>query len=238
MEVTPLDKNSSTPLYRQLMEIIKEEIRNNVLKPNDRILTETELSEKYDVSRITVRKAIAELVEEGYLIKQQGVGTFVAEQKMERNMSKFMGFTHSCEIIGKKSSSILLFAGLKEASNKDIKDLQLENDSNVLSIKRVRFCDDVPVMIEDARFSKKYSFLLTEDLTGSLYKILKKYEIFPCDAYKELDVCFPSEEEAELLNIDLNVPLLKLYSVTFDKKNTIIHNTRQIINPRRFKMIL
>ena len=63
---------------------------------------QTELSEEYDISRITVRKAIEYLVEEGLLIKKQGIGTFVAEKKLKRNMDVFMGFTRSCELDGKK----------------------------------------------------------------------------------------------------------------------------------------
>lgn len=239
MEIVPLDKNSSMPLYRQMIEAIKSDIANNVLKPNDQIPTEIELSEKYDVSRITVRKAVTELVEEGYLIKQQGVGTFVAEAKLERNMRKFMGFSMSCEIRGKKPSSDLVFAGLVDATERDKRELGLsEHITKVLSIKRVRYCDDNPVMIEDSHFSIDYSFLLTEDLTRSLYEILNKYNIFLTDGRTELDVCFATEEEANLLSISCDTPLLLVKSLCYDKAGVTVHNCRQIVNPKKFKMII
>ena len=72
-----LNKNSSVPLYQQLVDEIKSQIDSGILKENDRIMTETELSDAYEVSRITVRKAISVLVDEDYLVKQQGIGTFV-----------------------------------------------------------------------------------------------------------------------------------------------------------------
>ena len=59
-----LNKNSSVPLYQQLVDEIKSQIDSGILKENDRIMTETELSDAYEVSRITVRKAISVLVEE------------------------------------------------------------------------------------------------------------------------------------------------------------------------------
>ena len=68
-----LNKNSSVPLYQQLVDEIKSQIDSGILKENDRIMTETELSDAYEVSRITVRKAISVLVDEDYLVKQQGI---------------------------------------------------------------------------------------------------------------------------------------------------------------------
>ncbi|QUI22874.1 GntR family transcriptional regulator [Vallitalea pronyensis] len=239
MNKAPLDKNSSVPLYRQLIETIKEDITANVLKPGDQILTEIELSDKYEVSRITVRKAISELVEEGYLVKQQGVGTFVAEVKLVRNMNKFMGFSMSCEILGKKPSATLLFAGLVDATDRDRRELRLDNSvTKVLSIKRIRYCDGEAVMVEDSHFTTDYSFLLTNNLEGSLYKLLNEHHIVPSESCTELDVCFATDEEAELLHIEGATPLLLTRSVCYDKTGNIIHNTRQVVNPKKFKMII
>ncbi|WP_304943074.1 GntR family transcriptional regulator [Vallitalea guaymasensis] len=239
MDKTPLDKNSSVPLYRQLIESIKEDINNNILNPGDQILTEIELSEKYEVSRITVRKAIAELVEEGFLVKQQGVGTFVAEVKLVRNMNKFMGFSMSCEVLGKIPSATLLFAGLINATDRDRRELSLDdNVANVLSIKRIRYCDGEPVMVEDTHFSTEYSYLLTNNLEGSLYELLNKHDIVPSVGRTELDVCYATNEEAELLDIESNTPLLLLRCACYDKTGNSIHNSRQVVNPKKFKMII
>ncbi len=239
MKKTPLDKNSSEPLYRQLIESIKEDINNNILNSGDKILTELELSEKYEVSRITVRKAIGELVEEGYLVKQQGVGTFVSEVKLVKNMKKFMGFSQSCEILGKVPSAALIFAGLINATDRDRRELGLDDSiTNILSIKRIRFCDGEPVMVEDTHFSTEYSYLLTNDLEGSLYNLLDHHNIIPSVGRTELDVCYATDKEAELLNIESNTPLLLLRGVCYDKMGNSIHNCRQVVNPKKYKMII
>ena len=81
-----LNKNSSIALYQQLIEEIQNMIFQGKLMEGDRLMTEAELSETYEVSRITVRKAIEYLVEEGILVKRQGIGTFVAQKRLKRNM--------------------------------------------------------------------------------------------------------------------------------------------------------
>ena len=97
-----LNKSSSVALYQQLVDEIKEMISSGKLSEGDRIMTELELSRNYDISRITVRKAIEILVEEGILIKKQGIGTFVAGKRLTRNMGVFMGFSQNCEANGQK----------------------------------------------------------------------------------------------------------------------------------------
>ncbi|MCD5408232.1 extracellular solute-binding protein [Candidatus Bipolaricaulota bacterium] len=75
-----LHKESTVPLYRQLKEILKEAIRRGEFRPGDRLPTEMELCETFGVSRITVRQALNELANEGFLYRQQGSGTFVNDR--------------------------------------------------------------------------------------------------------------------------------------------------------------
>ena len=72
-----LNKNSIQPLYKQLMDIITGQLKNGTYKPGEKIPTEPELAELYQVSRITVRRTVEELCTQGYLVKHQGKGTFV-----------------------------------------------------------------------------------------------------------------------------------------------------------------
>lgn len=81
-----LIQDNIIPLYQQLADIIRNSITSGELKYGDKIPTEVELSEKYNVSRITVRAAINELVESGFLIKKQGKGTFVSKPKVQRKI--------------------------------------------------------------------------------------------------------------------------------------------------------
>ncbi|HBH6732297.1 TPA: GntR family transcriptional regulator, partial [Enterococcus faecium] len=81
-----LDTNAQLPLYLQLKEILKNKINTGEYPENTKIPAESELIESYEVSRITVRKAVEELVEEGYLLKKQGKGTFVNRHKVFRKI--------------------------------------------------------------------------------------------------------------------------------------------------------
>ena len=99
----PLLKHSAQPLYRQLAAMLKEKIRCGELKPGEQIMTEAELSDFYQVSRSTVRKGIELLVDEGILVKRPGIGTFVSEQKIQRNVSGVLGFTATAIKWGKRA---------------------------------------------------------------------------------------------------------------------------------------
>lgn len=79
-----LNTHSSTPLYMQLKQAITEDINKGVYTPGEKLPIETDLCDIYGVSRITVRKAVLDLVEEGLLIRQQGKGTFVQYPKAKR----------------------------------------------------------------------------------------------------------------------------------------------------------
>ena len=103
-----MNKHSATPLYQQLVDSIKEQIQSGKIKEGDKLMTEQELSEVYNVSRITVRKAMELLSDEGIVVKKQGIGTFVASKKLNRVMENVSSFTESCERAGHKASAELI----------------------------------------------------------------------------------------------------------------------------------
>ena len=93
-----LDKESTVSLYIQLMHVIKEQIHNGTYLEGEQIPTEGELSKMYNISRITIRRAIEELCQQGYLKKIQGKGTFVEAPKIYRKLEQDnnISFTEAC----------------------------------------------------------------------------------------------------------------------------------------------
>jgi len=231
-----LNKDSSVPLYQQLVNEIRNQILTGTLKANDRLLTEIELSKEYDISRITVRKAIEMLVEEEILVKKQGIGTFVAEKKLTRSVNGFMGFTQSCETEGRKTGTKLLRADLIDPTLTDIEQLHLEENEKVIRIVRLRSCDDVPVIIEENHFPQKYAFLLGKDLNASLYGILAESGIAMVRGVKNIGVCYANEEEKEMLGVELNAALLLIKDVAFDSEGNPVHTCKSISNPARYSI--
>ena len=104
-------KNSIVPLYQQLSDEIKAQIKEGKLKAGDRLMTEAEFSQQYEVSRITVRKAIELLVDEGYVTRRQGIGTFIAEKKLRRVVDSdnlVRSFSEASRLSGQEPSSELI----------------------------------------------------------------------------------------------------------------------------------
>ena len=170
-----LDASSIVPLYKQLKDLILKEIKEGKLKPNQKIPTEQELSENYQISRMTVRKALAQLVDEEVLAKKQGKGTFVQEPKIVEDLDNANSFTNLCKRNGKVPGGKTLKFVLEEPSDRDIRELQLEPKEQVIHIQRVRTADNIPVMLENLYFPGHLKDILTENLDdSSLYQILQE----------------------------------------------------------------
>nr|WP_321524779.1 GntR family transcriptional regulator [uncultured Cohaesibacter sp.] len=149
----PLAKNAAAPLYEQLKFAIKEMISSRALGPGDAIPTETELCKQYDVSRITVRRAITELEAEGVLEKRHGKGTFVTLPKMETSLLNLGGFSESFALRRYRVEKTILEMS-EEAADEDLgARLGIAPSAAVLHISRLITTDGTPMTIESSYFS-------------------------------------------------------------------------------------
>jgi GntR family transcriptional regulator len=236
-----LKQDDQIPLYIQLMESIRSSIINGELKYGDKIPTELELSEEYKISRITVRKAILELVEDGYLVKKQGKGTFVNKRKIERKIVHFLSFSDACKANGLKASSKVIKKEIVQPDPKDQKLLQLNDGDALVFIQRVRYADESPIMIENNYFSyKDYNSLLNENLDGSLYKVLEeKLNIKPSHASEtSLEIVRASDDESDLLNVPSGEPLFYMETTVFEENGRPVHRGKQYMIGESYKFIL
>ena len=233
-----MNKNSIIPLYQQLADTIKQQILNGELKENDKLMTEFELSQAYGVSRITVRKAVELLVEEGYVTKRQGIGTFVAAKKLNRVMNKLASFTEMCEQDGKIPTTELVSLEWLNASVPVSQKLQVTEGDRVLKIVRIRKSDGEPVMLEESYFRGKYSFLMSENLTGSTYEVLRNHNTIPSHAVKTVEICYATKQEAQALSVKESQALLLHRDVVMDEAGEPIHYSKLIINPERYTLTI
>lgn len=235
-----LNQSDAIPLYKQLKDIIKGKIIKGELKPNERLPSESELSEAYQVSRITIRNAINELAEENLLVKTQGKGTFVCSNKIERNIAQVMSFTEICNMSGVKASSKILSCEVVDAMDRDIEILKLQNGEKVISIQRIRYADDVPVILEHVRFPSRFSYLMLEDLKNeSIYRLLKeKYKIHLQNSRKSIEMTFATDKQAALLKISKGYPMILISGFVLDDKDVPVHRTDQYIVGDKFKLII
>ncbi len=233
-----MNKHSSVPLYQQLVETIKQQIRDGELKEGDKLMTEFELSDAYKISRITVRKAIEILVNDGYVIKKQGIGTFVAAKKLNRVMDRTISFTEICEYDGKVASTDVLAMEWVKASILVSQQLQISEGDRVLRMMRLRKSDGVPVMLEESFFSSRYAYLMSEDLRGSMYEILRSHGVEPTHGVKTVEICYATDEEVEYLHVGKNQALLLQYDTVMDEDGERIHFSRLVVNPERYKLTI
>ncbi|NLJ30540.1 MAG: GntR family transcriptional regulator [Clostridiales bacterium] len=235
MTYESLVKDSSEPLYLQLADQIKEKIRRGELKEGDRLMTELELSETFKVSRITVRKAIASLVDSDILLTRHGIGTFVASPKFTRTIfHQYQGFTDTCISTNRKPGAKLICAELIDPSESDIATLHLKNDEKIIRIYRVRYCDSIPVMLEDNHFSQRYAFLLGYNLENSLHKMLQENGVNLTSGTKTMGIVYATKQESEYLKVQNNSALLMVKDVNFNDAKEPVYTTKCIINSEKY----
>jgi GntR family transcriptional regulator len=198
------------PKYVQLVGILKDRIVRQEYKPGEKIATEAELCVEHNVSRATVREAIDRLVRENLLHRQQGRGTFVVHQKLRRDIAKVYSFTADMLRLGLSPRSRVLELHVDESDPDTARQLKLpDSETRVLTIARVRFANDTPVLLETTTVpSYLCPGLIDNDFeTGSLYQILaEKFQIVPHHAEETYEAVIMQKSEAELLGCDTRLP--------------------------------
>ena len=235
-----LDQTSIVPLYKQLKDLIKKQILSGELKPNQKIPSELELSQQYQISRITVRNAISELVDEDMLIKKQGKGTFVYRPKIEDDLLNGSSFTNLCRRNGMVPGSRTLKLMLKEPTDRDVRELQLGPGEKVIYLQRLRYANGQPVILENNYFPEHFTSLLDESLDDvSLYSVLReKYGVYLGASSKVIQITEALDAEAALLGVRVKTPLLQVREVCYDRDDLPVHRTKVLILGDKFKYII
>ncbi|MCG0276654.1 MAG: GntR family transcriptional regulator [Thermosediminibacteraceae bacterium] len=216
-----LDRRKPLPLYYQVKTKILKDIEKGIYKENEKIPSENELQKLYDVSLITIRKALSDLVQEGVLYRIQGKGTFVAKPKIQRYLS-LMSFTEEMRQRGIELDTKLLMFSKAYADDDMAEALKLNGDKSVWVVERLRIGNGEPVALQKSYLPCNiFKDLSEEDFknNSSLYEILKvKYNIVPYKAeevYNSINI--KDKNIAEQLSVKLNTAAFLVKRVTFDQ---------------------
>lgn len=226
-----LEQNTSTPLYSQLASALRSAIECGEFAQDAQIPTEAALGQKYDVSRITVRKAVDELIEEGLLTRCRGKGTFVTMRKPVSNNYPFMSFDQACRTSGKEPRTTLLSYTLEPPGKKTSAFLKLNSNDRVITIKRLRVADDQPVSVETEIFPESFTFLSQESLVESMTTVLSRHNLYPVHGSSVITICYANAEESELLGVEEDAPLLRIYNEIRDQSRKPLQISKQIVRP-------
>lgn len=206
------------PKYYQLKRRLIQKIDQEELKPEEAIPSERELIQIYGVSRITVRRALDELVNEGYLYKVQGKGTYVKSDEFNQDLIRITSCTEIIRKLGMKPGRRVLSAGVVPADGKRRHNLELGEDEEVFELKRIYYADGVAVnyavtFLPDKLFPglKSYDFS-----KASLYAVLeKKYHVRMTRAVRTIEAILAQDKTAEYLEIKEGTPVLLFCCVTY-----------------------
>lgn len=224
------------PMYYRIEQGILEQIHQGFLRPSDQLPTEAELAERHGVSRITAKRALDDLVQQGLAYRQQGKGTFVASRRI-RDVSGFGSFSDDIRGRGMTpSSQVLLF---KEVfPDPAVRErLHIAEGKLAIILKRLRLADGEPVALETAYLpSSLCPGLLEEDLaTRSLFATLReRYGISPTWADAEIEARSPTRQEAAMLGSKSGMPVLEARRTTFAANFDVIECVDSVYRSDRF----
>lgn len=142
-----IDKASPVPLYYQLKELLLAEIKGGSYQVEGTIPTEKEIGEAFDISRTTVRQAITEMVQEGWLYRVKSKGTFVKQRKINQDfIQRLESFNEQMLRSGMRPSTKLLDFQLMDAPQEVAERLRLKTENRVFFLYRMRFANDFPIV--------------------------------------------------------------------------------------------
>ncbi|WP_167628009.1 GntR family transcriptional regulator [Listeria valentina] len=232
-----INKNDKRPLYDQLVNVLKEKIENE-MQANDKMLSEREISERYGVSRTTVRLAMAELENMGYIYKRHGKGTFVsALQSQKQNLMDSYSFTDHMRELGKKPKTKVLSFEMISSSQFFADKLGIKEGESLIKIKRLRLADDLPMMLERSYLPFNEFATLTKEMvkTKPLYEIFKEdFNEVVKVADEEFSAGIVSDYEADQLEVLRDSPCLRLVRTTYNTENKVIEYTLSIARSDQF----
>lgn len=238
-----LNHNSIVPLYAQIVEQLRQDIQTGLFRQTGRLPTEGELSEQYHVSRITIRRAVDELVSQGLVEKKQGKGTFICAPKFTRGFgSGPMSFTEMCTANGLTASAKILEAGIKCPETASVREmLGLKENEPAVRICRLRYAGDKPLVMEDNYYPLEYAYLLSIDLENdSTYRYLREVKGIELRATTmRLSIVRADAKLAKLLQVSRNAPQLEMTGkvVRLDDGRTV-HSSYQVGYGENFEFVV
>lgn len=217
------------PRYVQLRQRLETGIESGILPPNSSLPPEREIAEITELSRVTVRKAIQELVREGLIEQRQGSGSFVREpmSRMEQSLSHLTSFTEDMAQRGMETTSRWLERGVFLATRGEIEALDLDAGAEVARIYRLREAGGRPMALE--RASLPLDILPNPlEVTTSLYEVLERRGQRPVRALQKISAINLEPREADLLNVPEGAAGLSIERTSYLASGRVAELTRSL----------
>lgn len=220
---------NGAPLYLQLKKSIEDAVRRGIIGPGDALPSERDIAVRADVSRVTVRKAVQDLVRNGILVQRHGSGTFVAPrvERVEQSLSQLTSFTEDMARRGMTVRSQWLDRGIYPPSPEEMMALGLSSTDMVARVSRLRIADDTPLAIERAALSAAV-LPDPEAIGASLYATLERTGSRPVRAVQRISATNLGEVDAGLLQVPAGAAGLNIERISYLASGKVVEFTRSI----------
>src|SRR6201987_5119867 len=209
-----------SPLYSRVEAVLASEIADGALKVGDQLPTEDHLIARFEVSRITVRRAIQNLVSRGLVEIRRGKGTFVAAPMITQDLKQLSGFVEDMHAHGRRPTARVISKEIVKANATVARQLPLTRGERVVSIRRVRLADDVPLSFDETylplEIGKK---IIPNNLkVEPIFSLLeRKYDIPLIEAEYKLDAMAAEDEFAKALKVKPRSPIFRIERTSYSK---------------------
>ena len=224
---------SQAPRYIEIAAYLRELVAQ--ARPGQRLPSDAELCERFGVSRMTARQAVAILANEHLLERKAGSGTYASGRRVPRALGSPLSFSESTRMRGLNPSSRVLRAGPATLTDDDAAALGVDIESPAIVLERLRLADDVPMAVEHAVIPAGHSGLLDEDLTsGSLHAAFEKAGRIPTRAHAEVGARMATKRERILLELPVNGIVLTEVRTIFDQNRAPLEHTSTVYAAERY----
>ncbi len=229
-------------MHGQIEDWLADTIAAGRLAPGDRLPPEQDLATWFGVSRMTLRHALAALTRRGLVTRSVGRrgGTFVAEPKLEQDLTTLAGFSEQLRRPGMVAGARVLAATEHPAGPAAAAALALHDGAPVLDVRRIRLADDRPVAVEHSLFpAALFPGLLAGRLDGSFYELLEaSYGLRPHRARERLEPVTAGIREAKALDVPEGAPLLLVERTAYSRSGQPIEFARDLFRGDRTRVVM
>ena len=229
-------------MHAQIEDWLAGEIADGALRPGERLPPEQDLAAWFGVSRMTLRHALGELARRGLVTRAVGRkgGTFVAEPKLEQDLTTLAGFSEQLRKRGMVAGARVLTATSRPAGPAAAAALELGKGEQVHEVRRVRLADGKPIAVEHSLFPAAiFPGLLECRLDGSLYELLEqKYSLRPHRARESLEPVTAGVREAEALEIAEGAPLMLVERTAYARTGQPVEFARDLFRGDRTRLVV
>ncbi|WP_242415347.1 GntR family transcriptional regulator [Sphingomonas panni] len=227
--------DEDTPLYLQLARSLRDHISDGGIGPGGALPSERDLSEMAGLSRVTVRKGIQQLIDEGIVVRKQGSGTFVAP-RIEARGSRLTSFSDDARLRGEAPGVVWIYKSYALPTEEEAAALEVAPDTRVARLGRVRLSGGDPLAIEHAVVPAEFMPDLAR-LEDSLYEALEAHGFRPVGGTQRVRASLATATEAGILSIEQQSEVLRIERCTRLSDGRVVEFTRSVYRGDRYEFV-